>query len=133
MLAVEFHTSDLGYACARGLFARKVLTAGTLVNAKTIRFEPAAVISEQDIQDVLSRMDEALAESDLEKSYELWKNAQWDGTSGITQDGDLPWIWLVNIDHLYWVKDGLQVAEQKLHPHGHGWSIVNNVDQWTWK
>ena len=35
MLAVEFHTSDLGYACARGLFARKVLTAGTLVNAKT--------------------------------------------------------------------------------------------------
>jgi len=31
------------------------------------------------------------------------------------------------------VKDGLQVAEQKLHPHGHGWSIVNNVDQWTWK
>ena len=77
--------------------------------------------------------DEALAESDLEKSYELWKNAQWDGTSGITQDGDLPWIWLVNIDHLYWVKDGLQVAEQKLHPHGHGWSIVNNVDQWTWK
>ena len=47
--------------------------------------------------------------------------------------GDLPWIWLVNIDHLYWVKDGLQVAEQKLHPHGHGWSIVNNVDQWTWK
>ena len=64
---------------------------------------------------------------------ELWKNAQWDGTTGITQDGDLPWIWLVNIDHLYWVKDGLQVAEQKLHPHGHGWSIVNNVDQWTWK
>ena len=78
-------------------------------------------------------MDEALAESDLEKSYELWKNAQWDGTSGITQDGDLPWIWLVNIDHLYWVKDDLQVAEQKLHPHGHGWSIINNVDQWTWK
>ena len=78
-------------------------------------------------------MDAALAESDLEKSYELWKDAQWDGTTGITQDGDLPWIWLVNIDHLYWVKDGLQVAEQKLHPHGHGWSIVNNVDQWTWK
>lgn len=78
-------------------------------------------------------MDAALAESDLEKSYALWKDAQWDGTTGITQDGDLPWIWLVNIDHLYWVKDGLQVAEQKLHPHGHGWSIVNNVDQWTWK
>ena len=46
--------------------------------------------------------------------------------------GDIPWVWLVNIDHLYWVRDGLQVAEQKIHPHGHGWSVVNNVDQWTW-
>lgn len=78
-------------------------------------------------------MDEALASSDLEASYELWKLAQWDGETGITQQGDIPWIWLVNIDHLYWAKDGLQVAEQKLHPHGHGWSIVNNVDQWSWE
>ena len=38
-----------------------------------------------------------------------------------------------NVDHLYWCRDGLQVAEQKLHPHGHGWSIVNNVDQWSWE
>lgn len=77
-------------------------------------------------------MDEALASSDLEASYDLWKKAQWDGTTGITQDGDIPWIWLVNIDHLYWAKNNLKVAEQKLHPHGHGWSIVNNVDQWSW-
>lgn len=62
------HQRD-GYACAKGMFARKVLTAGTLVNAKTIRFEPAAVISEQDIQDVLSRMDEALA--DTQKAFGL--------------------------------------------------------------
>lgn len=78
-------------------------------------------------------MDEALACNDLEESYELWKKAQWDGTTGITQEGDIPWIWLVNIDHLYFSRDGLQVAEQKLHPHGHGWSIVNNVDQWSWE
>ncbi len=78
-------------------------------------------------------MDEALAASDLDTSYELWKKAQWDGSTGITQEGDIPWIWLVNIDHLYWAKENLKVAEQKLHPHGHGWSIVNNVDQWTWQ
>ena len=52
---------------------------------------------------------------------------------GITQDGDIPWIWLVNIDHLYWARENLKVADQKLHPHGHGWSIVNNVDQWSWE
>lgn len=78
-------------------------------------------------------MDEALASSSLEESYELWKKAQWDGETGITEQGDIPWIWLVNIDHLYWAKSDLAVAEQKLHPHGHGWSIVNNVDQWSWK
>ncbi len=75
-------------------------------------------------------MDQALAESDLEEAYTLWQQAQWNGTTGVTQEGDTPWVWLVNIDHLYWVRDGLTVAEQKIHPHGHGWSIVNNVDQW---
>ena len=77
-------------------------------------------------------MDEALAADSLEEAYELWKMAQWDGETGITQDGDIPWIWLANIDHLYWSRENLNVAEQKLHPHGHGWSVVNNVDQWTW-
>lgn len=78
-------------------------------------------------------MDQALAESDLEEAYTLWQQAQWDGTTGVTQEGDIPWVWLVNIDHIYWVRDGLTVAEQKIHPHGHGWSIVNNVDQWEWE
>ncbi len=44
---------------------------------------------------------QALASSDLEVSYDLWQKAQWDGTTGVTQDGDIPWVWLVNIDHLY--------------------------------
>lgn len=62
MLAVEFKTSEIGYETAKGLFARGVMTAGTLVNAKCVRFEPAAVITEEQIQAVLSRMDEALAD-----------------------------------------------------------------------
>lgn len=71
-------------------------------------------------------MDKALATNDLPESFELWKQSQ------EKISNDIPWIWLVNIDHLYWVKNGLNVAEQKIHPHGHGWSIVNNVDQWSW-
>ena len=77
-------------------------------------------------------MDQALDSSNIEQSYELWQKAQWDGTTGVTQAGDIPWVWLVNVSHLYWTRDGLQVTEQKIHPHGHGWSIVNNVDQWLW-
>lgn len=92
----------------------------------------SAVYSPYANETVDKYMDEALAASSLEESYELWKKAQWDGETGITQDGDIPWIWLANIDHLYWSRENLNVAEQKLHPHGHGWSVVNNVDQWTW-
>lgn len=92
----------------------------------------SAVYSPYANETVDKYMDEALAADSLEESYELWKKAQWDGETGITQEGDIPWIWLANIDHLYWSRENLNVAEQKLHPHGHGWSIVNNVDQWTW-
>ena len=92
----------------------------------------SAVYSPYANETVDKYMDEALAADSLEESYELWKKAQWDGETGVTQDGDIPWIWLANIDHLYWSRENLNVAEQKLHPHGHGWSVVNNVDQWTW-
>ncbi len=77
-------------------------------------------------------MEEALQAKDLQDAYGLWQMAQWDGSTGVIQEGDIPWVWLCNVDHLYYVKDGLRVAEQKIHPHGHGWSIVNNVDQWEW-
>lgn len=66
MLAVEFCKSEVGYSVAKGLFARGVMTAGTLVNAKCIRFEPAAVITEEQIKTVIERMDSALADTKAE-------------------------------------------------------------------
>ena len=63
MLAVEFKTSEIGYEVAKGMFARKVITAGTLVNAKCVRFEPAAVITEDQIAKVIERMDASLADT----------------------------------------------------------------------
>lgn len=79
-----------------------------------------------------AHLDEALAQTHIEDSYDLWKKAQWDGEQGVAPQGAATWVWLTNIDHLYYVRDGLQVAEQKPHPHGHGWSLANNVDQWSW-
>ncbi len=61
----------------------------------------------------------------LEKSTVGWNNRS---DTGWRYSLDL----VCNVDHLYYVRDGLKVAEQKIHPHGHGWSIVNNVDQWEW-
>lgn len=77
-------------------------------------------------------LDEAVAQPDIEDSYAYYRLAQWDGAQGIAPAGDAPWVWIANVDHLYFTREGLEVAEQKPHPHGHGWSIVNNVDQWSW-
>lgn len=98
----------------------------------TAEGKDTAVYSPYSNATVDAYMDQALAVSDLETSYDLWKKAQWDGTTGVTQEGDIPWVWLVNIEHLYFVRDGLHVAQQTIHPHGQGWSVVNHVDQWTW-
>ncbi len=78
-------------------------------------------------------LDQALAQTDLEASYPYWKKAMWDGEEGVAPQGASTWCWMANVDHLYWKRDDLDVAEQKPHPHGHGWSLVNNVDAWSWK
>jgi len=68
MIGVEFPSSEIGYCFARNMFARRVLTAGTLVNAKTIRFEPAATTTYDELQKVLAVTEEALAAAKAEFS-----------------------------------------------------------------
>jgi putrescine aminotransferase len=69
MLGVEFIKSEVGYCVAKGLFGRKVMTAGTLNNASTIRFEPPAVMSYEDFDKVFERMDEALNDAKKEFNF----------------------------------------------------------------
>lgn len=85
-------------------------------------------------ENVDSYLDEALAVSHIEDSYELFQKAQWDESTqqGVAPQGAATWVWLANVDHLYFKRSGLNVAKQKPHPHGHGWSLVNNVDEWIW-
>ena len=75
---------------------------------------------------------EALRSTDVEVANELWKKAQWDGTTGTSTLGDAPWVWLVNVDHLYYIKGGLEMGEQKIHPHGHAWPLISNLREWKW-
>ena len=74
----------------------------------------------------------AISTNDREESNREFQAAQV-GPDGPGVEGAATWVWLANVNHLYFVRDGLQIAEQKPHPHGHGWSVVNNVDQWSWK
>ena len=79
-----------------------------------------------------AHLNAALANPVIADSYDEWKLAMWDGENGVAPQGAATWVWFANVDHLYFVAEGLKVAEQKPHPHGHGWSIVNNVDKWSW-
>ena len=115
----------------KALLRRIAETAGELT-AMVQEGTGTAQYSPYSNETVDGTMDAALACTDLEQSYQLWQQAQWDGETGVTQEGDIPWVWLCNVDHLYYVRDGLQIAEQKIHPHGHGWSLINNVDQWSY-
>lgn len=74
----------------------------------------------------------ALSATNEEEAIEFWKKAQWDGTTGLSAKGDAPWAWLVNIDHLYLVKDGLDIGDQRIHVHGHGWPATDNIVDWKW-
>ena len=79
-----------------------------------------------------AHLDEALAQQSIEDSYAYWQLAAWDGENGFAPKGAATWAWIANVDHLYFKRERLVVADQKPHPHGHGWSLVNNVDRWEW-
>lgn len=69
LIGLEFITSELGYGVAKALFKRKVMTAGTLVNAKTIRIEPPAILSYETMNTVLERLEESITE--VEKEFNI--------------------------------------------------------------
>jgi putrescine aminotransferase len=69
LICMEFPEAEVGYAVTKGLFQRHIMTAGTLVNAKTVRLEPPAVLSEESIEKVFIALDEALA--DVKKEFNL--------------------------------------------------------------
>ena len=69
LICMEFPEAEVGYEVTKGLFARKVMTAGTLVNAKTVRIEPPATQSYETIDRVLTALDESIA--DVKKEFNL--------------------------------------------------------------
>ncbi|GAA2856617.1 ABC transporter substrate-binding protein [Streptosporangium fragile] len=74
-----------------------------------------------------------LAATTPEEANKSWKLAQWDGKSGFAgENGDAPIVWLVRIDHLYLVRDGLDLGDQPIQGHGHEWALFNTIADWKW-
>ena len=69
LICMEFPAAEIGYAVVKGLFDRHVMTAGTLVNAKTVRIEPPAVIKYETIDIVMQKLEESIIE--VKKEFKL--------------------------------------------------------------
>lgn len=77
-------------------------------------------------------MDKAMTSKTLEDSIEWWKKAQWDGTTGTSMRGEAPWAFYINMSHLYYAKEGLDIGKQRIHAHGAAWPLVVNLAEWKW-
>ncbi len=63
LIGIEFVNNETGYVVAKGLFENGVLVAGTLINAKTIRIEPALTISYEELDRVLEILERVFAQA----------------------------------------------------------------------
>ncbi len=75
---------------------------------------------------------EGLASPTLDDLLPEWKKAAWDGETGYGMKGDAAWTWLVNIDHVYFVSKCLDIGPRQIEPHGHGFPITYNLEDWRW-
>lgn len=78
-------------------------------------------------------LDKAMNSLTIEDSCQWWQKAQWDGETGTSMKGEAPWAFYVNMTHLYYVKDGLDIGKQRIHAHGQAWPLIANLAEWTWE
>ncbi|HLI05524.1 MAG TPA: putrescine aminotransferase [Ktedonobacteraceae bacterium] len=62
LIGQHFVNDEIGYAVASGLFKRGVLISGTLNNSRVIRVEPPLVITCDEIDTILNRLEDTLQE-----------------------------------------------------------------------
>ena len=68
-----------------------------------------------------------------DEANENWKKVQWDGTTGTSMKGECPWVWIVNLDHVTFVRDDISIGDQPIHGHGHGMALIQNLSEWSYK
>lgn len=84
-----------------------------------------------DNETVNKYIDKALDSADEEEALQYWQKAQYDGQTGASVKGDVPYCWLVNANHVYIVSEGFDIGDPVVQPHGG--RIFDNVTEWAWK
>lgn len=76
--------------------------------------------------EVDSLIAKAISANDQEDAVAAWKEAQ------TAYAEDYPYLFLVNIEHCYFISDRLDISTdtQIPHPHGHGIPIICNMKDW---
>jgi putrescine aminotransferase len=60
LIGMHFKSPEIGYEVAAGLFKRGVLVSGTLTSAQTVRIEPPLIITYEQIDSLLDRLEDTL-------------------------------------------------------------------------
>ena len=76
-----------------------------------------------------AKIQEAFLANNQADAINAWKAVQ------AIADADYPYLYLVNIQHCYFVNENLDLSidTQIPHPHGHGSPIICNMSDWSWK
>ena len=77
-------------------------------------------------------LERAAAARTIEEAVPYFRLAQWDGMTGTSMRGDCPYVFLINVSHLYWIRDGLDTGRRPIHAHGNSWPLVANLREWKW-
>jgi len=60
LIGMHFKTPEIGYKVAAGLFKRSILVAGTLTSAQTVRIEPSLLVTYEQLDALLDRLEDTL-------------------------------------------------------------------------
>ena len=73
-------------------------------------------------------MEDAMHTSDLSQADSLWSQSALVNGGGWGPAGDAPFVWLVNYDYNYFIKDGIDIGSQ---PDGLGNDVLINICDWS--
>ena len=77
-------------------------------------------------EEVDKLIDEAVDSNNQEDAINKWKEVQ------KVSAEDYPYLYIVNIEHSYFINDSIDISvdTQIAHPHGHGSPIICNMKDW---
>ena len=81
-------------------------------------------------------IDSALNSKDENEAMNFLKLAQWDGKTGTDYLGDCVWLPILRVNHIYLVRDGVDLPVENVRPAPHRggtWTVTEQILNWGWK